>query len=174
MANPSPARADVYNRVTGRIIADLENGVRPWLKPWSAGNTDGRIVRPLRASGEAYKGINVLMLWGEAVACGYACPTWMTYRQAGALGGQVRKGERGALVVYADRIRKTETGDNGEEVERDIPFMKGYTVFNAEQVDGLPERFYARPAPARPVFERIDAAERFVADTRKLLRDPAA
>jgi antirestriction protein ArdC len=126
----APVRADVYTRVTDRIIADLEKGVRPWFKPWSADNTGGRIVRPLRASGQPYKGINVLMLWGEAVASGYACPMWMTYRQATELGGQVRKGERGALVVYADRIRKSETTDSGEEVEREIPFMKGYTVFN--------------------------------------------
>jgi antirestriction protein ArdC len=53
--------------------------VRPWLKPWNADNTSGRIVRPLRANGQPYKGINVLMLWGEAMAQGFACPMWMTY-----------------------------------------------------------------------------------------------
>jgi antirestriction protein ArdC len=105
-------RADVYSRVTALIIADLEQGVRPWLKPWNAGYADGRrIVRPLRANGQPYKGINVLMLWGEALAKGFACPIWMPYRQASGLGGQVRKGEPGTLVVYADRIRRTETAD---------------------------------------------------------------
>ncbi|HEX3983650.1 MAG TPA: zincin-like metallopeptidase domain-containing protein [Acidisoma sp.] len=163
-------RADVYTRVTNRILADLEQGVRPWFKPWSAENTTGRITRPLRASGQPYKGVNVLMLWGEAIASGYACPTWMTYRQATELGGQVRKGARGALVVYADRIHKTETTDSGEEVERDIPFMKGYTVFNAEQIDGLPPRFTAAPSPVPPVFERVAAAERFVAATTADIR----
>jgi len=158
-------RADVYTRVTDRIIADLENGVRPWFKPWSAENAAGRIVRPLRANGQPYKGINVLMLWGEAVASGYACPVWMTYKQASELGGQVRKGERGALVVYADRMRRSETTDTGEEVEREIPFMKGYTVFNCEQVDGLPAHFTAAPSPAPPAFERIAAAEQFTANT---------
>src|SRR5271169_2175431 len=120
----SSPRADVYSRVTDRIVAELEQGVRPWLQPWNAGNTDGRIVRPLRANGQPYKGINVLMLWGEAVANGYDNPFWMTYRQAQELGGQVHKGESGSLVVYADRIRKTETGDNGDEIEHEIPFMK--------------------------------------------------
>src|SRR5665213_2077110 len=158
-------RAEVYTRVTDRIIADLEQGVHPWFKPWSAENTTGRIVRPLRASGEPYKGINVLMLWGEAVASGYACPVWMTYKQASEFGGQVRKGERGALVVYADRMRRSETTDSGEEVEREIPFMKGYTVFNAEQVDGLPEHFTAAPSPALPAFERVAVAEKFTANT---------
>jgi antirestriction protein ArdC len=161
----APVRADIYTRVTSRILSDLEKGVRPWLKPWSAGNTEGRIVRPLRASGEPYKGINVLMLWGEAVASGYAAPTWMTYRQATALGGQVRKGERGALVVYADRMRKTETTDSGDEIEREIPFMKGYTVFNCEQIDGLPPQYYAAPSPALPAPERIEAAEHFAKAT---------
>ena len=163
-------RADVYTRVTDRIIADLEQGVRPWLKPWSAENASGRITRPLRAGGQPYKGINVLMLWGEAVASGYACPVWMTYKQAAEIGGQVRKGERGALVVYADRIRKTETSESGEEVERDIPFMKGYTVFNCEQIDGLPAHFTAAPSPAPPAFERVAAAERFAANTRADIR----
>jgi antirestriction protein ArdC len=149
--------------VTNRIIAELEQGVRPWLKPWNAGNTDGRIVRPLRANGQPYKGINVLMLWGEALAQGFASPFWMTYRQAQELGAQVKKGEHGSLVVYADRIQKTETGDNGIEVEREIPFMKGYTVFNCEQIDGLSEHFYGRPSPPLPVPDRIAGAEQFAA-----------
>lgn len=81
MANPSP-RQDVYSRVTSKIVDDLERGVRPWLKPWSAGHTEGRILRPLRASGEPYRGINVLVLWSEAVEKGFRSPSWMTYRQA--------------------------------------------------------------------------------------------
>jgi antirestriction protein ArdC len=158
-------RADVYTRITNRIVAELEQGVRAWLKPWNAGNAEGRITRPLRAQGQPYKGINVLMLWGEAMAKGFACPTWMTYRQASELGAQVRKGEHGSLVVYADRIKKTETGDNGIDVDREIPFMKGYTVFNCEQIDGLPEHFYARPSPPLPAPLRIAGAERFAAST---------
>ena len=75
-------RADVYSRVTDRIIADLEQGVRPWLKPWNADNAAGRITRPLRHNGTPYRGVNVLLLWGEAMEKGYASNTWMTYRQA--------------------------------------------------------------------------------------------
>ena len=164
MTATSP-RADVYTRVTDRIIAELEEGVRPWLKPWNAEHTAGRITRPLRANGQPYNGINVLMLWGEAMAKGFACPIWMTYRQAQEFKGQVRKGEHGSLVVYADRICKTETADNGDAVEREIPFLKGYTVFNCEQIDGLPAHFYARPSPPLPVFERIENAEQFAAST---------
>ena len=78
---------------------------------------------------------------------GFACPIWMTYKQAQELGAQVRKGEHGSLVVYADRIRRTETDANGDDVEHEIPFLKGYTVFNCEQIDGLPAKFVAPAAP---------------------------
>ncbi|MGH7114692.1 MAG: ArdC family protein, partial [Stellaceae bacterium] len=128
------------------------------------------MTKPLRGNGQPYKGINVVMLWGEAIAKGYASPTWLTYRQAAEHGAQVRKGEHGSLVVYADRIRKTETADNGDEIEHQIPFLKGYTVFNCEQIDGLPEHFYARPSPPLPAPVRIDAAESFAAGTRAEIR----
>lgn len=73
------------------------------------------------------------MLWGSAVEQGFSAPLWLTYKQPQELGGQVRKGEKGSLVVYANTISRTETDKaTGEEHERDIPFMKGYTVFNAE------------------------------------------
>ncbi|MGO9642648.1 MAG: ArdC family protein [Candidatus Acidiferrales bacterium] len=171
--NQAP-RADVYSRVTAKIIADLEHGVRPWMKPWSADHAAGRITRPLRASGQPYKGVNVLMLWGEAFDKGYACPIWMTYKQASERGGQVRKGEHGSLVVYADRIRRSETDEKGEETEREIPFMKGYTVFNVEQVNGLPAHFYSRPAAPLPHAERIASADRFFAATGITLRHGGA
>ncbi len=158
-------RADVYTRVTDRIIEDLAKGVRPWLKPWKAGNTEGRITPPLRHNGTPYKGMNVLLLWGEAFAKGYTSALWMTYKQAAELGAQVRKGEHGALVVYADRITKTEHNERGEDVERSIPFMKGYTVFNVEQVDGLPAHYYAKPEPKGDPLPLIEAAERFFTQT---------
>ena len=132
---------DVYSRVTDKIIADLERGNLTWLQPWQAGHKAGSISRPLRAGGKAYRGVNVLMLWAAAMEKGYSCPLWLTYKQAAELGGQVRKGEKGSLVVYADRFTKTGTDDKGADVEIEIPFMKGYTVFNAEQIDGLPAIF---------------------------------
>jgi antirestriction protein ArdC len=127
--HPAP-RSDLYARVTDLIVAELEAGVRPWTKPWSAEHLAGRISRPLRATGQAYSGINVILLWAEAVSRGLSAPIWITFRQALSLGGHVRKGERGATVVYANRITRTETGEDGDEVERSIPFLKAYTVFN--------------------------------------------
>jgi len=164
------AKTDLYARITNRIIAELSAGTRPWLKPWSADHAAGRVTRPLRHNGTPYRGINVLMLWAEACARGFACPIWMTYKQAQELGGQVRKGEHGSLIVFADRFTRTETGDKGEEVERQIPFLKGYTVFNCEQTDGLPAHYYARAEPAIDPVPRIAHAEAFFANLNADIR----
>lgn len=108
-------KQDIYERITNNIVAELEKGVRPWNQPWSAGHAAGRINRPLRASGVPYRGINVIMLWSEASSKGYAAPIWMTFKQAQELGGNVRKGEQGSLVVYANTVSRTETdGQTGE------------------------------------------------------------
>ena len=90
MSKSTNPRADVYTRVTDRIIADLEQGVRSWLKPWNADNAAERITRPLRHNGTPYRGINILLLWGEAMAKGYASTMWMTYKQADEFGAHVR------------------------------------------------------------------------------------
>lgn len=158
-------KQDIYERVTAKIIADLEKGELTWLKPWSAGNMDGRIVKPLRHTGQPYNGINVLMLWGAAVEAGYHSPFWMTFKQAKEHDAHVKKGERGSLVVYANTLTKTEEQEDGTEEERSIPFMKGYTVFNVEQIEGLPEHFYTKPEPVIDSVRRIDHAEAFFAAT---------
>ena len=164
-------RADVYQKITDQIVAELEKGVRPWFKPWNAEHAAGRITRPLRGNGIPYQGINVLMLWSAAMAKGYAAPIWMTFKQALDLGAHVRKGEEGSLVVYADKIVRTETdAATGEEAERAIPFMKGYTVFNVEQIDSLPEHYYAKPAPRTEAVQRIEHAEAFFAATGATVR----
>nr|WP_147155792.1 zincin-like metallopeptidase domain-containing protein [Reyranella soli] len=162
-------------RETGRAqqLTDIAGQRRsvPWLRPWNVEHAAGRITRPLRANGIPYQGINVLMLWSEAVAKGYSMPIWMTFKQALALGACVRKGEHGSLVVYADTFRRTETNEQtGEDSEREIPFLKGYTVFNVEQVEGLPEHFYGRPEPRLDPIQRIEDAEGFFAALRADIR----
>jgi antirestriction protein ArdC len=160
-------RSDVYQRITNQIILELEQGVRPWMQPWSAAHGDGRVVRPLRFSGIPYRGINVILLWSAAMAKGYSAPVWMTFKQALELKAHVRKGEQGSLVVYADKLTRAETdAATGEETERSIPFMKSYTVFNVEQIDGLPDHYYARPEPKGGTVARIAHAEGFFAATR--------
>lgn len=161
MSKQTSLKADTYQRITDKIVADLERGVRPWFQPWNAAHLAGRITRPLRHNGEPYSGINVIMLWMTAVEHGYANPHWMTFRQAKEFGASVRKGERGTLVVYANTLVKTERDDAGNEEERTIPFLKGYTVFNVEQIDGLPERYNIVPEPRIAPFLKLDHAERF-------------
>lgn len=159
-------KPDIYQKVTDRIVADLEAGIRPWTQPWSAGYAAGRICRPLRHNGVPYAGINILMLWSAACAEGYDAPIWMTYRQAGELGAQVRKGEKGTPVVYANTLRRTEVDEKtGEEFDAEIPYMKGYSVFNVAQIEGLPEHYHARPAPRFDGPQRIEHAETFFAGT---------
>ncbi|MBD0416776.1 ArdC family protein [Oryzicola mucosus] len=166
----SKSRVDIYAKITDRIVADLEKGVRPWVQPWRPGNTTGRITRPLRHNGLPYQGINTLLLWSEAAARAFVSPTWMTFKQSVELGGHVRKGETGSMVVYASRFTRTETDAKGEEVERGIPFLKAYTVFCADQIEGLPAHYYAAPVPVAEPVQRIEHADRFFDNTGAVVR----
>lgn len=162
MTSKQTSRPDIYSRITDQIISSLERGVKPWTQPWQAGHAAGPVSRPLRWSGEAYAGINVLTLWASAMDRSFAAPIWMTFKQARELGGHVRKGEKAAPVVYANTITKTETDEkSGEDAEHVIPFMKGYSVFNVEQIEDLPDHYYALAKLELNPDERIDAADRF-------------
>jgi antirestriction protein ArdC len=158
-------RNDIYQKITDQIVTALERGVRPWHQPWKVEHGARRITRPLRGNSVPYQGINVVMLWSAAVAKGYEAPIWMTFKQALELGAMVRRGEHGSLVVYADRIIRTETDADGEEAERAIPFMKGYTVFNVAQIDGLPQHYYGMPEAPTDSVQRLAHAEAFFAAT---------
>ena len=136
----------VYAAVTKRIIADLEEGTATWHKPWSAGGFAGL---PLRANGEPYKGINTLMLWAAAQDAGYGSAHWLTFRQAKAEGGNVRKGERASYVFFAKPITRPGAAD-GDEDEPKIYMRKAYAVFNVEQCEGLPSKYAKPSAPVNP------------------------
>lgn len=133
---------DLYAHVTNSIVAAMEAGTPPWRKPWTG--EKGGVCFPLRSNGEPYRGINVLMLWLEAAAKGYTAAHWFTYKQASEMGGQVRKGEKSSTVVKYGTVEKED--DKGEE--RRIPYARAYRVFNADQIDGLPEQYYGTPAEA--------------------------
>lgn len=166
---------DIYQRVTDTIVRDLERGARPWVKPWTSTSTaSNAVIRPLRHDSTPYRGIHVLILWAEAAEHGYTLPTWMTYRQTQALGAQVRKGERGTTIVYAKTIQRSEEDSvTGEDTLRTIPLLRSYTVFNADQVDGLPAHYSAEPDPqidTTDVSGRIDRADAFVAETGAIIQ----
>ena len=167
----STSRQNVYSRITSQIIACLEQGVRPWVKPWNAEHAAGRITQPLRFNLQPYSGINILSLWMSAAAQGFAAPIWMTFRQAIELNAHVRKGEKGSLVVYANAITRSERDEEtGEDIEREIPYLKGYTVFNVEQIEGLPDHYYAKAVPRLDPVARIDRAENFFASSKATIR----
>ena len=160
------SRLDLHQQVTDQIIAALERGVRPWAKPWSMDHLETRVRRPLRTCGEGYRGINVLMLWLAGTARGYRSPLWLTFRQALAQGGHVRKGETGTPVCYYDILTREQLGDDGAAREEKIPFLKHYTVFNAEQCDGLPAQLAAPLPPEtepQPEVGRSETVDRFTA-----------
>lgn len=163
-------RNDLYTRITAKIIEQLEQGVRPWFKPWSSKHEAGSITRPLRHNGKPYSGINVVCLWLEAEAKGFISPYWLTFRQVSKLCGQVKKGEHGSPVVYADTFKKVECNDKGEEEEREIRYLKEYTVFCADQCNGLPEHFNRLADAPKEKPERIEHAERFFSNTKANVR----
>ena len=137
---------EICERITKAVVAELERGVMPWSQPWTVAGSASRPIMPRRHSGVRYRGINVLILWAETQEAGYRSPYWMTFKQALEYGACVRKGAHGTQIVYANRVTRTETNAEGEDTERSFAFLKSYTVFNAEQIGGLPERFYV-PAP---------------------------
>ena len=156
---------DLYAEVTAKIVEQLEAGVRPWAMPWNAGKVPATANNlPLRHNGVPYRGVNVFLLWMVAAAKGYTAPRWLTFNQARAYGGGVKKGERATTVVYTSIIEKKDRDAAGEEKIKRIFILKHYSVFNADQCEGLPARLYARPAVAElPPVERDAAAEKFFA-----------
>lgn len=158
-------RTDFYADITDKIVQMLESGVRPWAKSW----TSAEVSRPLRHTGEPYQGVNVLVLWAESITKGYTSPFWMTFKQATEYGAFVKKGEKGTVVVYANRFTKTETDANGDEVEKTIPFLKAYYVFNAGQIEGLPAKFSQLTMKRSPVEINATAAA-FVAQTGAIIK----
>lgn len=155
-------KKDIYTRVTDQVILGLKKGIKPWVKPWSDDYCAGQFSYPLRQSGENYKGINVIILLMSALDKNYFSPSWMTYKQSKILGGSVRKGEKGQLVVYANSIVSTEQDrKTGEDIEIKIPFLRGYTVFNVDQIDDLPKNWYKHSVKLIDLSSRVLSAEKY-------------
>jgi antirestriction protein ArdC len=158
--------ADIYAEVTARIVAELEEGRLPWVRPWGDPGAPAPGLPRNAQSGRAYSGINVLILWVAVMDRGWPRQTWLTFRQARAAGGHVRKGERGTTIVYADRFTPAAERDRARDAGDDpraIPFLKRFTVFNVAQIDGLDAALVPDPPPLGPratvaIGERLIAA----------------
>ncbi|WP_312218192.1 ArdC family protein [Sphingobium yanoikuyae] len=152
-------RQSIYGEVTSRIIAELEAGHLPWVKPWDSSACP--CTMPQNAvTGRRYSGINILILWATVIERGFTGQRWLTYRQAEAAGGHVRKGEKGSVICYADRfIPKAEEERAGQEDReaRTIAFLKRFTVFNVDQCEGLPEDLSHVPDLPGPLVSIAEA-----------------
>jgi len=162
----SEARANLYDAVTAKIIAELEDGRVPWVQPWGRAGGTGPGLPRNAVTARSYSGVNILILWGAVIEQGWPSQGWLTFRQAQQAGGCVRKGERGVSVVYADRFtpdaeRQRVEREGGQA--RAVPFLKRFTVFNVAQCEGLRADLAADPAPLPeraivPLAEAVMAA----------------
>src|ERR1700743_2271624 len=130
-------KRDLYADVSTRIVAELEAGAGPWVKPWCA--TAGMNTACDPVTNRPYSGCNVVLLWMAQTAC-YATPRFLTFKQALELGGNVRKGERGTKVYFVKQLQVRDKGTDDGTTTRVVPMMREYTVFNVDQCDNLPAR----------------------------------
>ncbi|WP_372716150.1 ArdC family protein [Novipirellula sp.] len=150
-------KRDIYQEVTDKIIGYLEEGIAPWRNPIKRGDGDGWPKN--MDSGKRYRGINVLLLGMSAWSGGYSSDYWMTFKQALANGGQVRKGEKGSLVTFWT-MYETKDKDNGNDIT--VPVLKHYTAFNVEQIDGIEAPDAPKDDPNAIPFQPLAEAERIV------------
>lgn len=146
---------NIYEDVTSKILAAMESGSLPWVRPWSGGNGMPRNATTQRP----YSGCNVPLLWLAQATKGYASDNWLTYKQAQSVGAQVRKGERGTMIVYASTFEK----ENAEGEKQRIPFLKAFSVFNVEQCDNA--EHLKTPGRAVNTEQRNAGADAFLAAT---------
>jgi antirestriction protein ArdC len=153
----------LYQSITAQIVAQLEQGAAPWIKPWA---TDTSADRNL-VTNKPYRGINRLLLGMSSMAAGYSSPVWATFQQWKAAGANVRKGEKATHIVFFKPVSKDVVSESGETEKESYAVIKGYCVFNAAQVDGL-----EIPAPVSAVteFERHERAELTIVKTGAVIR----
>ncbi len=140
-------RHDIYATVTAQLVAAIESGAGDWRMPWH--HSCAPVMRPTSVAGRRYSGINRLVLWATADACGYASGIWATYQQWRAHGGQVRKGAIGSHVILWKKVERgdaaAEAGGDGDSRARF--FARSFVVFNRDQVDGAGEASEKEVAP---------------------------
>lgn len=155
------ANQNVYQKITDQIVAAIAAGAPRFEMPWHT-----RHPRPVNvASQKPYRGVNTLALWVAEQQHGYSGGTWGTYRQWNAIGGQVRKGERAATIVFFKDVERPTDEDEETKSRRSIVAIAS-SVFNADQVDG-----YAADAPQADQTERMNQVEAFVAATGATLQE---
>jgi antirestriction protein ArdC len=167
----SAAKPGLYQDITDKIVRQIEAGTIPWVQPWAEDQTLS--IPRNAATNRAYSGVNILLLWDALFSRGFVVNRWLTFKQALSFGGNVRKGERGTTVVYADTFTpKTDGGsspEGGEDRGKRVPFLKRFTVFNVAQCDGLPFDYTVQQKQVSHVLP-IPAAEALIAAVGALFR----
>jgi len=164
------APRDHYQEVTDRIIAALEAGTPPWRRPWDPDKAGGPAMPRNAATGQRYRGINVLTLGMSSLAFRSGDPRWATYKQAEDHGWQVRRGERGTTGYFFKRLelRDDSRPEDDEEAVRRIPLLRAFTLFHASQIDGIPA--YVPPTVAEAPWRAPEAAEIILANSGAVVR----
>jgi antirestriction protein ArdC len=162
-------KRDIYADVSARIVAELEAGAAPWVKPWSA--TPGANTPCNAVSNRPYSGCNVVLLW-MAQAAGYRSPRFLTFKQALELGGNVRKGEHGTKVFFVKQLQVRDSDADGETATRLVPMLREYTVFNVDQCENLPDSIKTgKPMRVRNPDTRDELADAFLQSTGADIRE---
>jgi antirestriction protein ArdC len=160
---------DLYATVSARIVAELERGAAPWIKPWSA--TPGANTPCNAVSNRPYSGCNVVLLW-MAQAAGYRTPRFLTFKQALQLGGNVRKGEHGTKVYFVKQLQVRDQAADNETATRPVPMLREYTVFNVDQCDNPPDSIITgKPMRVRNPDARDGLADEFLQSTGADIRE---
>jgi len=161
-------KRDIYTEVSARIVAELERGAAPWIRPWSA--TAGQNVPQNAVTNRPYSGCNVILLW-LARSRGLATPRFLTFKQAQEAGGTVRKGEHGTKVYFVKQLQ-VKDGNDAKDETRLIPMLREYTVFNVDQCEGLPDGIRAgKPMRVRNPDTRDGLADEFLRSTGADIRE---
>jgi antirestriction protein ArdC len=165
-------KRDLYADVTAKILAELEKGAAPWIKPWKA--TAGANMPMNAITRRPYSGCNVPLLWMERDAKGYATQQWLTYKQATEIGGNVRKGEKSSTVFFVKRLDfRAPDAQPGEisSKDRSVMMLRAYAVFNIAQCDGMPDCLTNWRGPVQTVEARDALADAFVRTTKADVRE---
>jgi antirestriction protein ArdC len=153
----------IRQTITDKIITIMESGAAHGGPRWT--QSQGHGLPRNAKTGDLYRGVNVLLLWSEAAERGYSSNLWLTYKQAEGMGAQVRKGEKSVMCVFFDKVKKVAQDDQEETF---YPMAKPFWLFNAAQIDGLPESL-TTPAETR-AFNPVSEAEQVLASTGARIR----